>query len=180
MGNKLTVSFGFCLLWTACLLLLPLKWAGGAFLAAFVHECAHYIAIRLSGGQVYSVRLGGKGAVMDTAPLTRGREVLCVLAGPLGSFSMLSLSEYYPEAAVCGLIQGAYNLIPIYPLDGGRLLRSLLPEKITRRTERIMMTLLLLFLFTYTPEYVIILLAAAFIQWIRGKSTCKDAPYAVQ
>lgn len=175
MGSKLTTSFGFCLLWAACLLLLPLRWAMGAFLAAFIHECAHVIAIYLLGGQVYSVKLGGKGAVMETALLTPGREALCALAGPLGSFSLLILSEHFPEAAFCGLVQGAYNLIPIYPLDGGRILRCLLPEKICYWTEMIITTVLLILTGIFLPEFALILLLAVSIPLIRGKFTCKEA-----
>lgn len=180
MDSKLTVSSGFCLLWAACLLLLPLKWAVGAFLAAFVHECAHLIAIWLSGGQVYSVKLGGNGAVMETSPMTPGREALCALAGPLGSFSLILITRHYPEAAVCGLIQGAYNLIPIFPLDGGRILRCLLPVKICRWIERIFLAVFFLFMGIISPKFAIILLVTLSIILIRGKLACKEAPSAVQ
>ena len=175
MGIKLTVSSGFCLLWAACLLLLPLGWAVGAFVAAFIHECAHLAVIYLSGGQVYSVNLGGKGVVMETAPLTPGREALCALAGPLGSFSLLIISEYFPEAAVCGLIQGTYNLIPVFPLDGGRVMRCMFPEKICRWTEIVFMTVLIILLGTIAPKFAFILLLPGSIPLIRGKLSCKEA-----
>lgn len=183
MGNKLILSPGFCLLWAACLLLLPLRWAMGALLAALVHECAHYIAIYLLGGQVYSVTLGGNGVVMETAPQAAGREAICALAGPLGSFSLLLLAEYFPEAAVCGLIQGAYNLIPIYPLDGGRVMRCLFSRNICRWLETIFLIFLTgisLWTGLMGPKFATILFIAGLIPMIRGKFTCKEAPIAVQ
>ena len=106
------------------------------------------------------------------------REAICALAGPLGSFSLLLISEYFPEAAVCGLIQGAYNLIPVYPLDGGRLMRCLLPRKICRWTEMIFLIFLTgLSLSTgiFRSKLAIILLIAASLPLIRGKLTCKAA-----
>ena len=152
----------------------------GAFLAAFIHECAHYLSIRLLGGQVYGVTLGGNGALMETAPLTPCREAICVLAGPLGSLSLLLMARHFPEAAVCGLVQGAYNLIPIYPLDGGRILRCLLPEKICRWMELVFLTVLLILTGIFFSQLTLILLFALLIPVIRGKFTCKEAPSAVQ
>ena len=174
MGSKLTISSGFCLLWAACLLILPLKWTMGAFLAALIHECAHYVAICLSGGQVYGVTLEGNGALMETSPLTPGREALCALAGPLGSFSLLLVARHFPEAAVCGIVQGVYNLIPIYPLDGGRVLRCLLPEIICHWAELTTMSTLLILTGIYLPELALMLLLAGLIPLIRGKFACKE------
>lgn len=178
MGSKLNVSSGFCLLWAACLLLLPLRWAMGVLLAVFIHEFAHFVAIYLLGGQVYAVNLEGNGAVMETAPQTAGKEATCALAGPLGSFSLLLISEYFPEAAVCGLVQGAYNLMPIYPLDGGRMMRCLFPQSICRWVEvlfLLLMTGLSLWTGIINPKFAIMLQTAVSIPLIRGKLTCKAA-----
>lgn len=183
MGSKVNLSPGFCLLWAACLLLLPLRWAIGALLAALIHECAHFTAICLLGGQVYSVTLGGNGAVMETAPQRPGKEAICALAGPLGSFSLVLIAEYYPEAAVCGLIQGIYNLIPIYPLDGGRVVRCLFSRRICRGVEAVFLLILTGFSFwtgTINPKFATILLMSGAIPVIRGKFTCKEGPIAVQ
>ena len=112
---------------------------------------------------------------METSPMTPGREALCALAGPLGSFLLLLLARHFPEAAVCGIVQGGYNLIPIYPLDGGRILRCLLPEKICRWTEIIFLAVLFLFMGIISPKFAIILLFTLSIFLIRGKLTCKEA-----
>ena len=119
MENKLTITSGFCFLWALCLLILPLRWAMGALLAAIVHEFAHCAAIWLCGGNVFSFRLGTQGAFIETSAMTPVKEALCALAGPMGSFCLILIAEHYPEAAVCAFIQGIYNLLPFYPQDGG-------------------------------------------------------------
>ena len=112
---------------------------------------------------------------METASMSPVREAICALAGPLGSFSLLLISEYFPEAAVCGLIQGAYNLIPIFPLDGGRVVRFLLPRKICSWTEMIFLTGLFLYICLFSLKFAIFLLITVTFSLIRGKLTCKAA-----
>lgn len=63
---------------------------------------------------------------METLPMSTGRELIAVLAGPAASLLLLSLVRVFPRVAICGLIQGIYNLLPIYPLDGGKALRCLM------------------------------------------------------
>ena len=58
--------------------------------------------------------------------MSGGREVVCILAGPLGGLSLLLLCRRFPRVAICGMLQSVYNVLPIYPLDGGRALRGIL------------------------------------------------------
>lgn len=80
----------------------------------------------LWGGRVSGMAIGSRGAVMELRGLGTAAELLAAAAGPVGSLSLLSLSGIFPRLALCGLVQGAYNLLPIYPLDGGRILRCIL------------------------------------------------------
>lgn len=104
-------------------LILPLRWMLAAFTAAAFHEACHYAAIRLCGGRVTDFRITSGGAVMETEGLGRGAELFCALAGPLGGLLLLFTGRVLPAVAVCALMQSAYNLLPLYPLDGGRALR---------------------------------------------------------
>lgn len=95
-------------------------------LAAGVHELGHALAVVLCRGRILRLSLGASGARMETTPLSYRQEVLCALAGPLAGLSLLLVRRYAPWLALWGLMQSLYNLLPVYPLDGGRALRALL------------------------------------------------------
>lgn len=124
MARRVDILPQALLLWALMLLVLPLRWLLGAVAAAMVHELWHLLAIRLSGGMVRGIRIGAGGVKMDVDFMPPRRELLCALAGPLGSFSLLLAAKWLPVTALCGFIQGVFNLLPVFPMDGGRVLRS--------------------------------------------------------
>lgn len=109
----------------AMLLILPLQWIGAALLAALVHELFHVGAVRLCGGRVFKLRIGTNGAAMEIPPMRRPQELFCALAGPLGGLLLLPLTKWLPRTALCAAFQSLYNLLPVYPLDGGRAIRCI-------------------------------------------------------
>jgi len=106
------------------ILLLPLSWVLSALTAALIHELSHILMLKLLCVPIFGIRVGARGAVLSTGAMTNQQELLCALAGPVGSFSVLILIRLFPRLALCALVQGLYNLLPFYPMDGGRAVRS--------------------------------------------------------
>ena len=123
---RLDYSHGSCIVLAVLCLTVPLDWIAAAFFAALVHELSHVLAVLLMGGRIESMMISERGAVMDVSPMTSGRKLICILAGPAGSLGLMAVCRYFPKTALCGLMQGAYNLLPIYPLDGGQAVRCVL------------------------------------------------------
>lgn len=126
MRKAVEVTPGFCILWSLLLLVLPLHLILAAMGAALVHELCHWAVIRLLGGQVLGLTVGAGGMEMETQPMRPGRELVCALAGPAGSMMLILLYPYAPLLSLCALVQGCFNLLPLYPLDGGRAVRCVL------------------------------------------------------
>lgn len=150
--RKFSASCGAFVLLALLILLLPLRWLGAMLLAAAVHELCHMAAIRLCGGRIVSVRLGCFGAVIRTSPMEGARALLCSLAGPIGALTLLGASRWLPRTAICAAFQSAWNLLPIYPLDGGRALRCgarllFLPDTAQRVCDAVQTACVAIFLF---------------------------------
>ena len=106
-------------------LVLPPQWVFAAIVAAVWHELCHVFAVKLCKGRIQTIVVGADGAVIECMLMKPGREAVCILAGPLGRILLLSLANWLPRLALCGCFHGLYNFIPVYPLDGGRALRTL-------------------------------------------------------
>jgi len=117
----------------------------GLFLSIIVHEMSHSLVARVFGMPIKGITLFIFGGVaeMKKEPPTPKAEFAMAAAGPVSSI-LLALVFYvvflaaratgWPEAFY-GVIQylawingilALFNLIPAFPLDGGRILRSIL------------------------------------------------------
>lgn len=110
------------------------------FMIVFIHELGHVCAARLTGVTVRSVQLlpfGGVAVIEDHGRLTAGREIGIALAGPLqnGILILMALvlkQAEYGSIAYLNYFIGAnamialFNLLPVLPLDGGKILQGLL------------------------------------------------------
>lgn len=114
------------LFWAVLLLLIPLRWVIGCAFAVIVHEGCHILALTLLHIPILRVRIGVLGAQIETPPIDAARELICALAGPVGSLVLVLFARIVPYSALCALFHAFYNLLPVAPMDGGRILRSLL------------------------------------------------------
>lgn len=123
-----TVSADLFIMLAVAVLLVPIQWLAAWILALSVHELCHYLAIRICGGNITGIRITCRGIIMDAEPLPLGKEALCAYAGPVGALVVLVAARYVPRTAICTLCFSAYNLLPIFPLDGGRGLGCILKK----------------------------------------------------
>jgi Zn-dependent protease len=150
---SLPVLFGF-LVWTLSVRYFPSAFyapgnneymlAGfiaslGVLLSIYFHELGHAVAARLNGLRVTRIHLYALGGMAELKhrPLLAMQEAWIAVAGPLSSL-VLAAIFYLPLwktmspvvysavhlLAITNLLVGGLNLLPVYPLDGGRMIRS--------------------------------------------------------
>ena len=123
-------TWGFWGVAAAFWLLDPWNAAVPFFLAAALHEAGHLAALFWLEIPVRGLELRATGAVIR-APL-RGapREAWALAAGPAMNLLLAPLFwRLWPLFGRCSLALGLWNLLPLAPLDGGRLLALLIRRK---------------------------------------------------
>ena len=129
------------------------------FFSVTLHELGHSLQALRYGVKVRDITLMPMGglAQMESIPEEPNKELRIALAGPLVNFgiaalligigalldarALLSLNELYASLGQvswsgllayltsANLMLGLFNLIPAFPMDGGRILRALLAKK---------------------------------------------------
>jgi Zn-dependent protease len=136
----------------------PLFWGAllaiGLFASIALHELAHTMVAIRNGGKVRDITLmliGGVSSI-ERMPRSWKLEATMAAAGPLASFAiaavLLAINALIPHTAAdprmglfylanANLVLGVFNLLPAFPMDGGRVLRGLLESRLghTRATR---------------------------------------------
>ena len=172
--------------------MLPLSLFLCFLTAAVFHEIFHYLAVRIVKTPIYSIKVGMFGVSMGTGPMTPGRELLSAAAGPMGSLILAVCYRWIPVTALCALAQCVFNLLPVYPLDGWRILKCLLELLRLPGSDRILRgvgilvpvgigMLCLYACFVYNGGIgVLILGMAVLLRIFPRKTPCKDGLFGVQ
>ena len=115
-----------------------LIWIGIIFVSIFVHEMGHALTAKAFGQKPRIEFIAFGGLTYPEGPkLKRWKEFIVVLDGPLFGFGLFLLAtvllQFIPKESVLfgvvkitqivNLFWTAFNLIPVFPLDGGQLLR---------------------------------------------------------
>ena len=177
---------GFCVAVGIGIMILPLKLVIAWIVAALIHELGHIICIRLFGIRVVSISVGLEGVQIITDELTWAQECSVALSGPAAGLSLLLLSRFIPTIALFAFFQSVYNLLPVYPLDGGRvalcIIISLFPNiglKIYKLILFGLFVLLISLLFVFAASNWIMVIPVL-ILLLKVKCTCKHSLVAVQ
>jgi stage IV sporulation protein FB len=115
------------------------------FAIVFVHELGHVAAARGFGWNVLEVKLlpfGGVAEVEEAGSLPSKEEAIVAIAGPLQNLWMGLLAWSFGQLSVwngdwsdyvwrANLMIGLFNLLPILPLDGGKLMQAALSQTLS-------------------------------------------------
>lgn len=129
----------------------PFAWgiflAVALFVSILLHELAHSLIARRQGSEIQSITLMALGGVTRMrGEVHPEHEAMMAFAGPLTSLGLALLSygafalvPLPPEVSAALLViawmnvaLGIFNLLPAFPMDGGRVLRGLLVKRVGR------------------------------------------------
>jgi Zn-dependent protease len=115
------------------------KFALGFILLLFVHELGHYLEARRQGldvGAPVFIPFLGAAILLKENPLNAWREAQVAIAGPIvGSIGAAVVwligerqdSELLVALGFTGFFLNLFNLLPVVPLDGGRIAAAIHP-----------------------------------------------------
>lgn len=131
------------------------------FFCVILHEFGHALAARRFGVHTFDIVMTPIGGIarLERMPEGKGEEFWVALAGPVVNFAIVALiwlgflifngaalpifdpsfwsldkdmNSYFLILMMANGYLGVFNLLPAFPMDGGRMLRSLLSLKIDR------------------------------------------------
>jgi len=139
VGAPVEISLWFFLIF----LMAPISWGIAILISVLIHEMAHAYVSNLLGWRVFGIKVDlftGSAAVDTNIP--EKDSIPVVAAGPLSNllFAIIVLlvtsfvgSDINPivfkflnDLFVVNLILFIFNLLPIYPMDGGRIVKDFL------------------------------------------------------
>jgi membrane-associated protease RseP (regulator of RpoE activity) len=130
-GAPVSISIWFFLLF----LMLPPIAVVAVFTSVLIHELAHAWMANRKGYQVYGVSIDIiSGAASIDSNMHDRDSIPIVAAGPISTL-ILCVGSYFLESFIPGsfitymfninLFLFIFNILPIYPMDGGQIVRSL-------------------------------------------------------
>lgn len=108
--------------------------AFGLFSSVALHELGHSVVARAKGGYIHEIVLYpfGGAAKISNIPTRPIDEILVALAGPAVSLVLALLfqrSEFFQLLGYLNFMLFFFNILPVFPMDGGRVLRAALTLK---------------------------------------------------
>lgn len=163
----------FLIFATSLLFIMPLFDLVCISVALLIHEAGHYLGMRLLGYKdlriLFIPFLGGAVSGRSQGRESAGKEVVILLLGPLPG--MLAgviwfwFGSHHPQADIAAwwfIILNGFNLLPLMPLDGGRLLNLILFSRhyLLEIAFLALTSLALIALGLYLRNYLLVLVGA--------------------
>ncbi len=161
-------------------------WFAAGFVALlFVHEMGHVVALRAKGIKASApIFIPFMGAVigLKEMPHDAKSEAEVGIAGPLlgtlGAFVCLQIGhltgmQLLVRLAYVGFFLNLFNLLPVLPLDGGRVMAAISPKVWLAG----MVLAVLLFIWSHSPIFLILVVMSVGRMWHTIRSKPEDLDY---
>lgn len=155
------------------------------FISILIHEMAHAWMANKKGYVVYGIEIDlFKGSAYIQPPNQRD-SIPITFAGPLSNLLLFVISflihqisnnEFIYSLMIVNLLLFIFNILPIYPMDGGHLVRDILMLNMDRKRGKLLsikislITSILLFIFTIYFNYIIMMFFSIYFIYESYKS----------
>jgi len=143
------------------------------FLSGLVHEGAHVLAARLFGlkiRRVLPLPIGFLADIEGLDAISICRKIVIYAAGPLANIGIAIVFISNPYIYYTNMVMAIFNMLPIYPLDGGRIVLGIMSKcmgimravRVVNRFNWMMAAFLILVgmlqLYYYPPNFSILMI----------------------
>ncbi|MCH5172055.1 MAG: hypothetical protein J1F31_04455 [Erysipelotrichales bacterium] len=125
------------------------------FVIAFIHELFHVFAARIFNLKISEISflpIGCYAKISDLEHAKRGVQIIVLLLGPLSFFFTRAIITFlyrndiisiygFREFNEINLFMMVFNLLPIFPFDGGRILKIVISSLISEKKSLIITSL---------------------------------------
>ena len=178
-----TLSIWFFLLFV----MLPVTIVVSVFISVLIHELAHAWVANRKGYQVYGINIdifSGSAAIdanmheRDSIPIVAAGPISNIILATIGLLMIIILpqdililsSNFITSFITVNIILAVFNILPIFPMDGGRIVKDLLVLKMRNRRKAktiaasisLIFSILLLTYSIYTFSLILILFSGYF------------------
>lgn len=107
-------------------------------ISIFLHEIAHAITGKIFGIKTSSLSISFSGLSLkfEDFNISKTKRIIILIVGPIVNLLIALIAyflyqEKYIFFVICNLLLFAFNILPIYPLDGGKILYETISQKNT-------------------------------------------------